>query len=672
MMDITSSRPFRARRPRRGDRGTVLPVVLALSIGVGALAAGYTSQVMREHSRERWERNRQQAYFDAWAQMEVVASIINTSPYDSAGKNIALDMVVNPTTGRADRTFIDRDGWMTHVRAAEIGGAGSGYYELTSIARVEDAEARVSALVRERASFADFVWFVNSHDLGVAGGVQASSPWADSPEGNIHSNQRVQLYFADRHFRDPVTAVNGFLYQAGATAENQNFHDQYNPAAATVTGLMSVVPSQIGQRSDAILNLDGPWDQAKVKLLGDTMRVEHWRVGHNEQTETVRQQRITQTVTQTLQSYHYATLTQTNTIYNWSSSRYTQTVTNWYQSTVSPGYYQTATVTNTTYQTLTLQQTGGSGSGGGAIGGGNGYYTQLQSQTATATQRNYVNPVVSSYSQRQTQTAQSWYTTGYYTQSSTYSNWQAVVPASYYTQTQTQTNGWTTVPTQTTVWVNDALVSTYQSLPVNGVLYCTQDLILDSVSAGESYAGRGTHVLNGSLTLATGDDLDIRDSITYGHVDGSNVFQPAYLNGTSTDANAAYEPNPNYQGTAVLGLVAYDDIRVMNSVPDVFELNATLLASQGEYRTSGINVSSNGSISQSGSGSFVKEMMRSLGGVISNQRPVTTMINGSGQIIEGFRNAKTVYDVKQRTNPPRGFPTINRPRLLTRVLREVN
>ncbi len=70
-----------------------------------ASAAGYTSQVWREHQRERFERDKQQAYFDAWAQMEVVASMLKASTYDGGGRNLAIQQAVT----RADRTFIDRD-----------------------------------------------------------------------------------------------------------------------------------------------------------------------------------------------------------------------------------------------------------------------------------------------------------------------------------------------------------------------------------------------------------------------------------------------------------------------------------------------------------------------------------------------------------------------------------
>jgi hypothetical protein len=106
-------------------------------------------------------------------------------------------------------------------------------------------------------------------------------------------------------------------------------------------------------------------------------------------------------------------------------------------------------------------------------------------------------------------------------------------------------------------------------------------------------------------------------------------------------------------------------------MPDQSEVNATMLASEGEVRVNGVNVASDGTVTST-SGGYVRQSYRSLGGVISNQRPVTTFVNSSNQVTRGFQYTKSVYDMKQRTNPPKGFPTLNRPRLLASIVREVN
>src|SRR5262245_46764411 len=100
------------RKSQRKSRGTALPAILALSVGVGALAAGFASQNLREHQREAYEKNRARAYLDAWAQMEVVSELVDQSPYDmGTGENLAL----KSAAARGDTQFIDRDGYATGV-----------------------------------------------------------------------------------------------------------------------------------------------------------------------------------------------------------------------------------------------------------------------------------------------------------------------------------------------------------------------------------------------------------------------------------------------------------------------------------------------------------------------------------------------------------------------------
>jgi hypothetical protein len=50
---------------------------------------------------------------------------------------------------------------------------------------------------------------------------------------------------------------------------------------------------------------------------------------------------------------------------------------------------------------------------------------------------------------------------------------------------------------------------------------------------------------------------------------------------------------------------------------------------------------------------------------------VSSYVNGGNAVTRGFVHGKSVFDVRQRTAPPRGFPTLNRPRMLAMVMREV-
>jgi hypothetical protein len=644
----------------------VLPAVLALSIGVGALAAGYTSQVVREQGRERFERGKSQAYLDAWAQMEVVASVIEASGYDGSGRNRAIQQAL----ARPDRSFIDRDGWLTHVAVNEIGGAGSGYFELISTAQVEEARSRVSALVRERQSFSDFVYFTNRHALGIAGGVQAAWPYSDSPEGSIHSNQSVQFYFADRHFRDPVTATRGFGHNAGATAANQSFHGPNDDAAEEVTGLMDIVPADLGTRSDTLLNLNGPWDSARVQLRGPTIYVEHWVDRHSETQIVPEDYPVyrTDTLTREVLQPVIRTGTRQDPVYAtrdvWQNDPYSVQITD------AAGYFSTERqqVRVAPFQ-VWVADDGSSGTAGGAVAGGAaGTWQDIYNYEWQDVQ--VWHPPVTHWETRDfwhwvTQT----YVSGYQTVPTTYTEMVSSDPPQFEDYTVQVIDHWETRLVERVVTVPETRVATHL-IAATGTMYVANNLTFLPVAASQGYASQPLHVLNGSFTFAAGRDISIRDSIVYGQTDAAGEFRPAYLNGS--DRTKPYEKNPAYTGSSVLGLIAGNDILLDRSLPDQVELNATLLASRGEFRVTGVNVSSAGTVTTSSSGSFVKSSYRSLGGVISNQRPVTVYVDASNTIVRGFTATKSVFDNRQRTNPPRGFPTLNRPRLLAQVIREVN
>ncbi len=175
-------------------------------------------------------------------------------------------------------------------------------------------------------------------------------------------------------------------------------------------------------------------------------------------------------------------------------------------------------------------------------------------------------------------------------------------------------------------------------------------------------------MLDGNLTLASGDDIFIKDSIVYGRTDSDGVLQTAYLNGD--DETLAYIPNPDYPAASVLGLVAEDDIEYDSDMPNRAEVNATMLAKNGHVRVDGVHVHSDGEVHEE-SGGFVKMSLRRLGGIISNERPVSAYIDSNNAVTRGFLYGKSVFDRRQLVNPPRGFPTLNRPRLVAYLFREV-
>ena len=47
-------------------------------------------------------------------------------------------------------------------------------------------------------------------------------------------------------------------------------------------------------------------------------------------------------------------------------------------------------------------------------------------------------------------------------------------------------------------------------------------------------------------------------------------------------------------------------------------------------------------------------------------------MDSNNVIIRGFIFGKSLFDNRQLINPPRGFPTLNRPRMVAYIFKEVN
>jgi hypothetical protein len=617
------------------QKGSALPVVLALGLGVTALASAYALRTTRERGREQMHRYSTEALYTAFAQMEVVSSMINASPYDGTGANACLQSALISS----GQQFIDRDGWPTGVTITEVGGAGSGLFELWSSATVRGQTRKVSALVRERQSFADFNYFVSSQSLGIAGGEVGAFPYPDAPEGSIHTNDQLVFYFPDRHFRDAVTAVNGFDYTAGAVGTsdpggtNTHLHGPSNDSADAITGLVDVDPASFAGRPDNLLSIAGDpaLTYAKVWLQETQVVVEHWQKGFLQ---------VGDPVPTWIDDYNYGAPYDVQVAdYGWVD----QSV--W--TLVTPAYTQSAPDWRwgPWYQ-VWIAGGGGDATSGDGGSGGVGYWEWTRDWVySTVTIRDYANDV---YAYVDTPV---WTDLG---TTHTESRQDRIAPFGHYEDQPSQT------------WISEHMVASH-TVGSSGTIYVEGDVFLEPSHAGTH--GNDVHVLDGSLTIASADDILIRDSIVYGKRDGSNVLQTAYLNGN--DKDLPYIPNTDYTGSSVLGLLAADRIEYQSHMPSQSEVNATMLAKSAQVAVDGVSVASDGTVSPQSSGAFVKQSLRRLGGIVSNKRPVSSYVDSNNAVTRGFVHGKSVFDVRQRVAPPRGFPTLNRPRMLAMVLREV-
>lgn len=632
-------------RNRRRERGSVaLPAILALTIGVGALTAGYSMRTLREADRFEYQRGSIEALYQAWGQMELVAHIVNTAGYDGEGRNEALVLALDVTpnepvpvfwddTGAAvaaEGEFVGPDGWRTGVYVREVtqGGAATGMYELASLASERGATRIVSALIRERQSFADFNYFVAAHDLGISGGEDAVWPYADAPEGSIHSNKTLTFYLENRHFRDAVTAVEGFGYASGASADNTYFHGPTNDDADKIEGLTDVDPASFATRTDNVLTLGGEHDYAHVYLLGDKMKVKHYEKTRWEDQVTTYEEPV------------YEWIGTPGMVKVWEKITWEEDVT------VTDYEWQDVWVFGPVTKTILVEVDAGGVDVGGSGGSGSTYIEE----TVTVDEWHWEKQKVAVGTHTETRTRSKWQWTGEWKEGTI---WEKV-------QTGTET-----VTETVRVKVQGGHVETFD-LDADGTVYVENDIHLKEVK--QSRDGFDHHVLDGSVTLASGDDIWVKDSVVYAKQDDDGNWQPAYLNGD--DPTKDYKPNADYEGSSVLGLLAKDDIEYHKNMPDNSEVNATMLAKEGQVNADRIRIKWDGTVEEESNG-WTKSSLRRLGGIISNRRPVSAYINEDNVVTRGFISGKSIFDRRQLTNPPRGFPTLRRPRVLATILKEV-
>ena len=175
-------------------------------------------------------------------------------------------------------------------------------------------------------------------------------------------------------------------------------------------------------------------------------------------------------------------------------------------------------------------------------------------------------------------------------------------------------------------WSGGSLVSQQDvAAPANGHIYSTGLIEVH----GE---------VIGRLTIASQSSIRIVDSIVYRDASG----QSAYLNGD--DYSATYEPNPNYDHDAALGLIAQNDILWNESIPQSFEVNAAIAAIDGSIKVETTD--------------YLRESLRVLGSVTSRRGILLGYLNGSGDVVSGFKSSSMVYDGGFLDVAPPGYPEV--------------
>jgi hypothetical protein len=150
--------------------------------------------------------------------------------------------------------------------------------------------------------------------------------------------------------------------------------------------------------------------------------------------------------------------------------------------------------------------------------------------------------------------------------------------------------------------------------------------------------------INGRMTVVTNETARITGSVQY--VDSSN--RTRMLNGTNE--NLPYDPNPDYNGSSTLAIMARDDVLYSANLPARVEINGALITTQGTVAFEGLQIAANGeTVTHQIAGGFTaasyqKESIRRLGGIVSRERPVATYVDGNNNLVAGFRRGRSTMD----------------------------
>ncbi|MHC4160817.1 MAG: hypothetical protein ACYSUM_01625 [Planctomycetota bacterium] len=696
---------------KRAQRGSILIlVVLMVASSIAVLATISAGRVVTETRFQKVMEDESRAYVEAYGQIHMAMNVVNNSAYDADNHNLAIrKAIATPETdlGDAPLWLQDPDG-VTHglvegtdvrvyrgreyikrlqklngdeIEDVDPYGDSDSYFVLEALGVSGDTMRLVSALVRENEPFSSFVFFQNQHTLGISG----------APRGLIHANTDLAFYFPNGRYVDTVSSVGGFEYRGGATRENTTLYDGNNTAKSI--DLEDVNFEELKAKSN--LYVGQPGLDAEIKLFRDgRVRITPYTPPRYEEVEVTYTKQVligyeeqTYTVTEWVRVGSVTETRTRNVITGYNPQTYTvevpiyepQEVTRTRQVPI----YETQTVTRTRWIQVFVPYDTGDSTGGTTVGdSGDGvlgeyqwveeeYQTQedvlvgYEEQTYTVTEQVQVGTTT----EERTRQVPIWDTETYTVEVPQYEQQSREVTEEvpiYNTITKTRTEHKYVPPIalgDQHVWVND----------IAGTIFI--DGRITSLD-GE---------LNGRLTIVANEKVRITDDIHY--VDDNG--QTTMLNGNNT--SEPYTRNRDYTGNSVLGILARDDILFTWEMPNNAEVNATLMSVEGRVGSDGLWVDADGNpvkdswwarrsilteeefqkeLSYDKSGNyrtrpFVKDSLRRLGGIISNERIIETFIqarkDGTAYVDAGFKRGAMRYDFNLQFNPPPNFVEIPRP-----------
>ncbi len=678
------------------QKGSVLIVsIVCMMVLMGLmsllLVSARTEALASQHKRESL-----QALYDAFGMLEQARVVVCESDYTTDGRNAVVQEALDGNSLIAG----------TNVSVEPLTGTDGSWFKLTARSSYDngDCERVVSRIFREKDYFSSFNLFVSEDPVGIAG----------SPIGPIHTNKQLQFYFPNGLYRHSLTAAEGAVFRAGATEDNTSVVGPFNPNVDPINltfeeeGTFGIGGSTFGintLKEQVLEDYSFPADRdvsIQLSHLGSeqTLSIDMYTqpridyearevlTGYNDvnphEVEYVEEHDVIvgyETKTRDRTEYTRITVPTTKQVpvYREEEQEKQVPVYKYEPRTREVPVYGSETRTREVEQEvwvedpIDLEGSTAVAGDGGTIGH---YETIIVEET-------YTVQVITGYEEETYYVkVLDYYDTvikivqvvdHYEEVETTKTEWVAETVQEEYespiyeTQTETKTKiVYDQEPVYETVYdpvyvPREKVEEKQLPFPENGIIFAEGDIISVSGDVVEQ------------VTIATEGSMKITGNLVYRDCDGD----PAYLNGDEPDL--PYEPNPDYENSAVLGLIARNDILYTNDVPDNFEINASMLSLEGRVGIEGIELNGEGEVvaynkimdqfSRLTNEAFGKSSIRRLGGITTCRRPVDSVIM-DGRIRAGFQHGRSAFDTMVLACPPPCFMEMPVPRFFATQIQQ--
>ncbi|MBI4880690.1 MAG: hypothetical protein HY812_13680 [Planctomycetes bacterium] len=177
------------------------------------------------------------------------------------------------------------------------------------------------------------------------------------------------------------------------------------------------------------------------------------------------------------------------------------------------------------------------------------------------------------------------------------------------------------------------------------------------------------------------EGVDPADCGTLPEIPSSEIISPtaavSYFANQRPYGVPSQEDDGFYDGDAVLGVVASQDVILLSQVPQNAEIAGAYLSLQKRLTLEGMGYNAAGQLVYiDGSNPFYvykggRSSIRRFGSLVSYKRPATTVVTGTGAFLYGFRRGFSLFDEAMKQQPPPFFPKDKKPQYLGWELKDL-